>query len=93
MSQQKKLTLSINSKVVDAVKKFAAANDESLSAMVENFFIEKIEASFVNSSLSKKPKRTDFKGDFKKLRGIIKLPDDFDYKDFRRKHLEEKYLK
>lgn len=93
MSQQKKLTLSINSKVIAAVKKFAAANDESLSSMVENFFIEKIEASFVNSSSKKKTKATDFKGDFKKLRGIVKLPDNFDYKDFKRKHLEEKYLK
>ncbi len=91
-SQQKKLTLSIDAKVIDAAKEYAASNDESLSAMVENFFIEKIEASLVNPS-KKKVKESDFVGDFKKLRGIIKLPADFDHKEFKAKRLEEKYLK
>lgn len=92
MSRQKKLTLSIDSKVIDAAKEFAAANDVSLSSMVENFFIEKIEASLANPS-NKKIKESDFVGDFKKLRGIINLPADFDIKEFKAKRLEEKYLK
>lgn len=60
--------------------------------MVENFFIEKVK-SIPSKSSNKKMQKIDFKGDFKKLRGIVKLPSDFDYEDFRRKRLEEKYLK
>lgn len=85
----KKLTLSMDPEVIEAAKKFAADSNESLSSMVEDFFRNMIRST----ALNKKVKKLEFKGHFKKLRGAVKLPKNFDYDEFRAINLRNEYLK
>ena len=66
-----KLTLTIEEKVIDSAKQYAHSKGKSLSHIVENYlrFISSNEKKSDNLS----PKVT-------KLMGVIKLPDDFNYK-------------
>jgi Family of unknown function (DUF6364) len=77
-----KLTLSLDSKVIEAAKKYSVENGVSLSEVVEEYF---------KRLIPKKPTK-DKKSSIMELRGILgKAPKDFDYREERYKYLMEKY--
>jgi Family of unknown function (DUF6364) len=77
-----KLTLSLDSKVIEAAKKYSVENGVSLSEVVEEYF---------KRLIPKKPIK-DKKSSIMELRGILgKAPKDFDYREERYKYLMEKY--
>jgi len=79
----KKLTLSLNQKIIEKAKKYAKRNGTSLSKMIESYF-----QSITNSQ----QEETDIKITplVESLCGVGKLPDGFDYKKSRVKYLENK---
>ena len=78
-----KLTLSIDSKVIDEAKRYSKKKGISLSKLIENHLRE----------FTGKAKRTK-KGSATELLGIAgKAPKNFNYKEELYKILEEKYLK
>ena len=79
-----KLTLTIEKEVIDVAKEYAKEKGESLSEMVENYF------KFVTLSRGKlSEKQLSF--NVRKLRGIIKTDDNFDYKHILTEELSKKY--
>lgn len=66
-----KLTLTLEGKVIDSAKKYARQNGKSLSDIVENYLKSITTREETAAVLSPKVTR---------LRGVIKLPQDFDYK-------------
>ena len=66
-----KLTLTIEEKVINSAKQYAHSKGKSLSDIVENYLKSISSSEKKNENLS--PKVT-------KLMGVIKLPDDFNYK-------------
>ncbi|MEP7080698.1 MAG: DUF6364 family protein [Ginsengibacter sp.] len=79
-----KLTLTIEDKVISSAKKYAQKKGKSLSHLVENY----LKSISVNdgSNLTISPRVS-------KLRGIIRLPNDFDYKSELSNALSKKYKK
>lgn len=77
-----KLTLTIEDEVIDSAKEYARSEGKSLSAIVENYL--KSITSRSASDLSISPKVS-------KMMGVIKLPDDFDYKRELGNALAKKY--
>ena len=79
----KKLTLSLDKKVIEKAKEFARKHQTSLSRMVESYF----------ESLTS-GESDDFETEVtplvESLCGVIELPDDFDYKKRRTEYLSEK---
>ena len=69
-----KLTLSLNKSVIEKAKRYAKGNNQSLSQIIESY-LEKI--------TSENPELGDPELD--SIRGIIKLPKDFDLKSESRK--------
>ena len=67
-----KLTLTIEEEVISSAKKYAQKKGKSLSNLVENYLKSISLKETDKNALS--PKVT-------KLMGIIKLPEDFNYKD------------
>jgi hypothetical protein len=65
-----KLTLSISEEIVLKAKSYAKQRGTSISFLVENFL----------SQITQKENPTSLKT-VNKLKGIIKLPDDYNYKD------------
>jgi hypothetical protein len=66
-----KLTLTMEDKVIDSAKKYARQKGKSLSDIIENYL----------KSISTYEIRTkDLSPKVARLKGIIKLPEDFDYK-------------
>lgn len=77
-----KLTLSIDESVIVVAKKYAQQNGKSLSHIVENYLM----------SLTADEIRLDeISEDVKKLKGLIQLPEDFDYKTSISDQLTKKY--
>ena len=79
-----KLTLTIEDKVISSAKKYAQKKGKSLSHLVENYL--KSIGTMDTSTHDISPKVS-------KLRGIIKLPNDFDYKTELSNALSKKYVK
>lgn len=79
-----KLTLTIEDKVIDSAKKYAQKNGKSLSHLVENY---------LKSITTKESDATILSNKVIKLMGVIKLPDDFDYKTALSNSLSKKYTK
>lgn len=79
-----KLTLTIEDKVISSAKIYAQKKGKSLSHLVENY----LKSISVNEAgnLAISPRVT-------KLRGVIKLPNDFDYKSELSNALSKKYKK
>lgn len=77
-----KLTLTIDDAVVDSAKKYARTKGRSLSAVVENY-LKTISAAETND--------TEISPRVLKLKGVIKLPDNFDYKSELGNALAQKY--
>ena len=79
-----KLTLTIEDKVISSAKKYAQRKGKSLSHLVENYL----------KSIGTKDTGTHvISPKVSKLRGIIKLPNDFDYKTELSNALSKKYIK
>lgn len=66
-----KLTLTIDDSVILIAKDYAKQNGKSLSDIVENYLM---------SLTSKEKKEEDISPKILKLKGVIKLPNNFDYK-------------
>jgi hypothetical protein len=77
-----KLTLTIDKEIIERAKKYAAEKGRSLSDMVENYFKFLTESKLEEKSETLSPR-------VKRLRGILKVKSDFDYK----KILDEERIK
>jgi hypothetical protein len=79
-----KLTLTLEKEVIEIAKKYAKDKGQSLSEIVENYFkfvtVKRIKVS--EKQLSPR---------VRKLRGIIKTDDNFDYKQVLNQELTKKY--
>ena len=79
-----KLTLTIEKEVIEIAKEYAKEKGQSLSEMVENYF------KFVTVG-RKRMKKKQLSPRVKKLRGIIKVEDNVDYKQILTEELSKKY--
>lgn len=77
-----KLTLTIDDAVITVAKKYARNKGKSLSALVENY---------LKTLTSKEKKEEAISPKVLKLKGVISLPEDFDYKKELTRKLVEKY--
>lgn len=77
-----KLTLRLNSNVIQRAKNWAQKNKTSLSKMIE---------SYLNSVTNQKSKDIEITPLVESLSGIIELPENYDYRKDYSKHLSEKY--
>ncbi|MET4083860.1 hypothetical protein ABIB40_003833 [Pedobacter sp. UYP30] len=78
----KKLTLSLNESIIEVAKEYAKSNSISLSKLIE---------SYLASLTKKKETETEITPLVKSLSGVIKLNQDFDFKDAYTDYLIEKY--
>ncbi len=77
-----KLTLSLDSKVIERAKRYSQKKGTSLSKLVEDYFNKLTQGAKVQKKLSS----------LRELKGIGgPVPKDFDYKEERYKYLMEKY--
>jgi hypothetical protein len=76
--------LTIEKEVIEIAKEYAKEKGQSLSEMVENYF------KFVAVNRPK-IKEKQLSSKVRKLRGIIKVDDDFDYKQVLTEELSKKY--
>ena len=76
-----KLTLKLNSVVIERAKKYAKDKNTSLSKLIENYLGFLIEPNDDNEVTPL----------VKSLSGIIDLPGDYDYKNNCKNHLLKKY--
>lgn len=79
-----KLTLTLEKEVIEIAKKYAKEKGQSLSEIVENYF-----KFITNNENVVQEKELSYK--VKKLRGIIKTEDNFDYKKTLTEELSKKY--
>ncbi len=77
-----KLTLTMEDGVIDSAKKYARQKGKSLSDIVENYLKSIATPEDTTEKLSPK---------VIKMMGVIKLPQDYDYKKELRKALAKKY--
>lgn len=82
---KKKLTLSLDQSVKQQAKIYAKKKNSSLSELVENYFKVITDSEMMEDS--------EISPNVLELCGIIKLPENFDYKADRLKYLEKKYLR
>ena len=68
---QTKLTLTLDRDIIEKAKRYAKAKERSLSQLIENY---------LKVILEDNPEQIELSSSVKKLKGAIKLPDDFDYK-------------
>jgi hypothetical protein len=80
----KKLTLSLNQRVIEKAKNYAKQHRTSLSRMIEVYF---------EALTSQQKDMTEIETTplVESLSGVIQLPEDFDYKEARTKYLNEKH--
>lgn len=79
-----KLTLTIEERVIKTAKKYASKKGKSLSSLVENYL--KVLSVEEDSSDKLTPR-------VRRLRGVVTLPEDFDYKASLETAISEKYKK
>lgn len=79
----KKLTLSLNQKIIEKAKKYAKRNGTSLSKMIESYFQSITDSNQDEPDIKITPL-------VESLCGVGNLPDGFDYKKARTKYLEKK---
>ena len=77
-----KLTLRLNSNVIQRAKNWAQKNRTSLSKMIE---------SYLNSVTRQKSEDIEITPLIESLSGIIELPENYDYKKEYSDHISEKY--
>lgn len=78
----KKLTLSLNQKVIEKAKDYAKSNDTSLSRLFEAFLV---------SLITKEGEDSEVSPLVKSLSGVVELPKDFEDRKRISKRLDEKY--
>jgi hypothetical protein len=78
----KKLTLSLDEKVIEEAKVYARNHQISLSKLIE---------SYLSSLIEKKTDDIEITPLVESLSGLVEIPHDFDYKDDYTDHLIEKY--
>ena len=78
----RKLTLTIEKEVIEQMKRYAKAKEQSLSELVENYF------KFLTKNAEAAPEKSMSKK-VSSLRGVLKVNDDFLYKEI----LEDEILK
>ncbi len=79
---QTKLTLTLDQGVIEQAKIYAKDKGRSLSELIENY---------LKVVLDDKQPKIQLSPSIKKLKGSIKLPDKFDYKEELTKALVSKY--
>lgn len=79
-----KLTLTLEKEVIEIAKQYAKEKGQSLSEMVENYF------KFVTVNRTKM-KEKQLSPKVKKLRGILKMDKNVDYKQILTEELSKKY--
>ncbi|MFN4082980.1 MAG: DUF6364 family protein [Bacteroidia bacterium] len=79
-----KLTLTINPTIISSAKKYAKIKGKSLSDIIENY----LKTLTVNDN-----KNFEVNEKILKLKGVINLPENFDYKKTLTKSLDKKYKK
>jgi hypothetical protein len=84
MNMDKKLTLSLNQRVIAKAKKYAKLHQTSLSKMIEAYFDSLTTEGEDDFSINITPL-------VESLCGVIELPKDFDYKKERGMYLSEKH--
>ena len=72
---QTKLTLTLEQDIIEQAKRYANAHGKNLSELVSNYFKFLVERNTANE-----PKQSIKSERVKRLKGIIKLEPDFDYK-------------
>jgi hypothetical protein len=78
-----KLTLSLDSKVIDQAKRYAEKKGVSLSKLVEEYFNK-----ITTPHIAKRRKAID------ELKGVLgRVPEDFNNKKAKKEYLFEKYMK
>lgn len=80
----KKLTLSLNQRIIEKAKAYAKENKTSLSKMIETYFESLTNEKNNESEIQITPL-------VKSLCGVVELPENFDYKESKAKYLLEKY--
>ncbi|NND06629.1 MAG: hypothetical protein HKN87_09630 [Saprospiraceae bacterium] len=80
----RKLTLSLDKKVIEKAKEFARKHQTSLSRMVESYFESLTSEELDDFEIEVTPLVDS-------LCGVIELPNDFDYKNRRTEYLTEKH--
>ncbi len=78
----KKLTLSLNQTIIEKAKQYAKENNTSLSKMIEAYF---------NSLTYEEAKTIESTPLVESLCGVIELPEDYDYKKTKARHLIVKH--
>ncbi len=79
-----KLTLSLNNEIIIRAKAYAKENHTSLSQLLENYL----------SALTRKENAVEeeqISPLVKSLSGVLRLPEDYDYKNDRTQYLDQKY--
>lgn len=79
----KKLTLSLDQKVIERAKRFAKLHKTSLSKMIESYF-DSLTSAEENDNIPTTPL-------VKSLTGVIELPADYDFRSSRTNYLIEKH--
>ncbi len=79
-----KLTLTIEKEIIEIAKEYAKEKGQSLSEMVENYL------KFITSD-RQKIKERQLSPKVRKLRGILKTDENFDYKQILADELSKKY--
>lgn len=79
-----KLTLTMDKRIIEQAKIYATNNGESLSELVENYFKYLTENTKMDTLSTLSPK-------VKKLKGILKVDKDFNYKTILLEELTKKY--
>lgn len=79
-----KLTLTIEKEVIEIAKEYAKEKGQSLSEMVENYFK-------LLTVKRRKIEEKELSPKIRKLRGIIKIEKNFDYKQIVTEELSKKY--
>jgi hypothetical protein len=77
-----KLTLRLNSDVIERAKKWAKSHKTSLSKMIE---------SYLNSLTDQKTDKMEITPLVNSLSGIIELPEDYDYRKEYAERISKKY--
>lgn len=79
-----KLTLTIEKEIIEEAKEYAKEKGQSLSDLVENYF-----KLLTKENREIKPKQLSPR--IQRLRGVLKVDKDFDYKQVLEEELTKKY--
>lgn len=79
-----KLTLTLEKEIIERAKKYASKSGRSLSELVENYFQLLTESGNKETSEALSPRVS-------KLKGILKVDNNFNYKETLEKELLKKY--